>query len=160
MGFLANSGQICVGKEYPPFMVTSAKQLTSFPAASRVLVQDSIASSFCESLIKMFEEVGKGMGANTMSLETQHGPVVDQQQFQTVMKYIEEGKKSAQLLTGGVRIGEKGKFIAPTIFLEPSRDSRIWTEEIFGPVLTVKTFKTEEEAVEMANETEYGLACK
>ncbi len=95
-----------------------------------------------------------------MDPNTQHGPVVDQQQFERIMGYIEQGKKSATLLTGGGRIGTKGSFIQPTIFLEPSVDSPIWTEEIFGPVLTVKTFRTEEEAVELANETEYGLACE
>lgn len=93
-----------------------------------------------------------------MDPNTQHGPVIDQQQFQRVMGYIEQGKKSATLLTGGGRIGTKGTFIQPTIFLEPPVDSPIWTDEIFGPVLTVKTFRTEEEAIELANETEYGLA--
>lgn len=51
-------------------------------------------------------------------------------------------------------------FIQPTLFLQPTSDSPIWKEEIFGPVLTVRTFKTEEEAINLANETEYGLACK
>lgn len=95
-----------------------------------------------------------------MDPQTQHGPVVDQEQFQRIMNNIELGKKSAQLLTGGGRIGSKGSFIQPTLFLEPALDSPIWTEEIFGPVLTVKTFRTEEEAIELANETEYGLAGK
>jgi aldehyde dehydrogenase (NAD+) len=100
------------------------------------------------------------MGPDPLQPETQHGPIVDQQQFQRVMGYIEEGKKSARLLTGGSRIGGKGTFIQPTIFLNPSEGSRIWTEEIFGPVLAVKTFKTEEEAIELANDSEYGLACE
>ncbi|CZR68028.1 related to aldehyde dehydrogenase [Phialocephala subalpina] len=138
-GFLANSGQICV-------------------AASRVLVEEKIAKEFCASIVKVFEAASKGMGADIMDPNTQHGPVVDQEQFQRIMKYIELGKKSAQLLTGGERIGNKGAFIQPTLFFEPSLDSPIWIEEIFGPVLTVKTFRTEEEAIELANETEYGLA--
>ena len=100
------------------------------------------------------------MGADPSKTETQHGPVVDQQQFQRVMSYIKKGKASAELLTGGSRIGNQGTFIQPTIFLNPSKDSSIWTEEIFGPVLTVKTFRTEEEAIELANDTEYGLACR
>jgi len=95
---------------------------------------------------------------DTLDPTTMHGPVVDHAQFQTVMKYIDIGKKSAKLLTGGARIGSKGVFIAPTIFLHPARESAIWREEIFGPVLTIKTFRTEEEAIELANETEYGLA--
>ncbi|OBT75479.1 hypothetical protein VF21_04901 [Pseudogymnoascus sp. 05NY08] len=138
-GFLANSGQICV-------------------AASRVLVHASIADDFCASLVKVFEAASKSLGADTLNPETQHGPVVDHAQFKTIMKYIELGKKSAKLLTGGKRIGTKGAFIQPTIFLEPSTDAAIWREEIFGPVLTIKTFETEEEAIELANGTDYGLA--
>ncbi|KAL3418181.1 aldehyde dehydrogenase [Phlyctema vagabunda] len=138
-GFLANSGQICV-------------------AASRVLVEEKIAKSFCQSLVKVFEAASAGMGADPLKPETMHGPVVDQVQFQNILRYIEEGNNSAQLLTGGARIGKKGSFIQPTIFFEPTNGSSIWTEEIFGPVLTVKTFKTEEEAIELANDTKYGLA--
>ncbi|KAH7061957.1 aldehyde dehydrogenase [Paraphoma chrysanthemicola] len=138
-GFLANSGQICV-------------------AASRVLVEESISKEFCSSLVKLFESVSAEMGANPLDASTTHGPVVDQQQFQRVMGYIEQGRRSAELLTGGSRIGTKGQFIQPTIFLNPQKDSSIWKEEIFGPVLTVVTFKDEEEAIELANETDYGLA--
>ncbi|PVH76617.1 aldehyde dehydrogenase [Cadophora sp. DSE1049] len=138
-GFLANTGQICV-------------------AASRVLVEEKIAKDFCAAIVQIFEAASKGMGADTMDPNTQHGPVVDKEQFERIMSYIEQGKKSATLLTGGGRIGTKGSFIQPTLFLEPTSDSPIWTEEIFGPVLTVKTFRTEEEAIDLANETEYGLA--
>ena len=100
------------------------------------------------------------MGPDTTNLNTEHGPVIDQEQFQRIMKYIELGKKSARLLTGGGRIGNKGSFIQPTIFMDPALDSPIWTEEIFGPVLTVKTFQKEADAIRLANETEYGLAGK
>lgn len=128
-------------------------------AASRVLVEQSIAKSFCESLKTIFESARKGMvDADPLDPATQHGPVVDQHQFKRIMNYIEQGKKSAELVTGGGQIGSKGTFIEPTIFLEPPSESSIWQEEIFGPVLTVKTFNTEEEAIELANETDYGLA--
>lgn len=100
------------------------------------------------------------MGPSPLEMTTQHGPVVDKQQFDRIMSFIEAGKSSATLLHGGNRIGSKGCFIEPTLFLNPSSDSRIWKEEIFGPVLTVKTFKTEEEAIELANDTDYGLAGK
>jgi len=122
-------------------------------------VHHSITTEFCASLVKVFETASKGFGADVLNPETQHGPVVDHLQFKSIMKYIELGKQSAKLLTGGERIGDKGNFIQPTIFLDPTSDSPIWTEEIFGPVLTVKTFKTEQEAVALANGTEYGLAC-
>ncbi len=75
------------------------------------------------------------------------------------MSFLEAGKKSgAEVITGGVRKGEKGCFIEPTIYLNPDNKSSIYTDEIFGPVLSVKTFKTEEEAIELANDTTYGLA--
>ena len=76
------------------------------------------------------------------------------------MRYIEEGKKSAKLITGGNQKGDKGYFIEPTIFVDPSPDSKVLREEIFGPVLVIQTFKTEQEAIELANDTEYGLSCK
>lgn len=93
-----------------------------------------------------------------MELSTEHGPIVDQQQFDKIMGYIDSGKKSAQLVTGGSRKGDKGCFIEPTLFLNPPADSAILQEEIFGPVLCVKTFKSEDEVVALANDTIYGLA--
>ncbi|KAM0273140.1 hypothetical protein ACHAQH_008489 [Verticillium albo-atrum] len=140
-GFLANSGQICV-------------------AASRVLVQESIAPRFIEAIKAIFEQARDGMGGSPLEMSTQHGPVVDKSQFDRIMGYIEKGKQTAELLTGGKRKGTKGCFIEPTLFVNPTADSPIWKEEIFGPVLTIKTFKTEEEAIELANDTVYGLACR
>jgi aldehyde dehydrogenase (NAD+) len=61
------------------------------------------------------------------------------------------------LLTGGVRKGEKGCFVEPTIFLNPAKDNSCYKDEIFGPVLVVNTFKTEEEVIALANNTTYGL---
>jgi aldehyde dehydrogenase (NAD+) len=86
------------------------------------------------------------------------GPVVDKLQFNKIMSYIEIGKKTATLITGGGQKGEEGFFIKPTIFWNPDPDSPIVKEEIFGPVLAIQTFETEEEAISMANATEYGLA--
>jgi aldehyde dehydrogenase (NAD+) len=91
---------------------------------------------------------------------TMLGPLADRKQFDRVMEYLERGKQEAKLVIGGGRKGDKGNFIEPTIFLDPSTDSRIYKEEIFGPVLVIKTFKTEEEAIELANKTSYGLAGK
>lgn len=86
------------------------------------------------------------------------GPVVDQLQFDKIMSYIEIGKKTATLLTGGGQKGDKGLFTQPTIFVNPDPQSPIVQEEIFGPVMTIQTFETEEEAIQMANNTPYGLA--
>ncbi|KAH8688471.1 aldehyde dehydrogenase domain-containing protein [Ilyonectria robusta] len=138
-GFLANSGQICV-------------------AASRVLVEESIAEKFFAAIKSVFEAASAAMGGSPLEMTTNHGPVVDKLQFDRIMSYIEKGKASAQLLVGGKRKGTVGCFIEPTIFVNPEADSPVWCEEIFGPVLTVKTFKSEDEAVALANNTAYGLA--
>lgn len=74
------------------------------------------------------------------------------------MSFIETGKKEANLATGGVRVGDKGYYVAPTLFVDPGLDAKIYKEEIFGPVGTVRTFSTEEEVVELANDTLFGLS--
>jgi len=138
-GFLANSGQICA-------------------ACSRILVQEKIAPDFLKALKEKFEGMSNVMG-DTMDPKTSLGPLADKTQFDRVMEFLESGKASgAEVLTGGTRKGDKGCFIEPTIFLNPDMKAKIYTDEIFGPVTIVKTFKTEEEAIEIANDTNYGLA--
>ena len=73
---------------------------------------------------------------------------------------LKRANRLLNLVIGGARKGDKGCFIEPTIFLNPALDSPIYKVEIFGPVLVVKTFKTEEEVIEMANNTTYGLVCE
>lgn len=84
--------------------------------------------------------------------------MADVKHFNRVMNYINIGKKTGAPIIGGTRSGDKGYFINPTIFLNPDKDSPIYKEEIFGPVLNIVTFKTEEEAIEMANDTNTGLS--
>jgi acyl-CoA reductase-like NAD-dependent aldehyde dehydrogenase len=67
------------------------------------------------------------------------------------------GRQEAQLVVGGVRHGDTGCYMEPTVFLNPREDAEIYREEIFGPVAVIKTFRTEEEVVQLANNTEYGL---
>ena len=92
------------------------------------------------------------------------GPVVSKQQYDKVMGYIESAKADPDctLIAGGGRPKgleqAPGYFVQPTIFEVASNDAKIWKEEIFGPVLSVRTFQTEDEAVAMANDTTYGLA--
>lgn len=76
------------------------------------------------------------------------------------MSFIASGRQSAQLLCGGERVTLSGSdaYVQPTVFLGAARDARIVREEIFGPVLSIQTFATEDEAVAMANDTPYGLA--
>ena len=138
-GFLANTGQICA-------------------ACSRVFVQEKIAPEFLKGLKEKFVEMSEKMG-DSLDLNTALGPLADKAQYERVMSFLESGKSSgAEILTGGSRKGEKGCFIEPTIYLNPDSSAKIYTDEIFGPVLTIKTFKTEDEALEMANDTTYGLA--
>jgi aldehyde dehydrogenase (NAD+) len=66
------------------------------------------------------------------------------------MSYLDSGKKDTELITGGDREGQKGCFIQPTIFLNPSKEAKIYKEEVFGPVLTIVTFEMEDEVVTLA----------
>lgn len=72
--------------------------------------------------------------------------------------YIEAGKSTAELVVGGHKHDGEGNYINPTIFKNPAKDAAVWKEEIFGPVLCVQTFRDEAEAVERANDSEFGLA--
>ena len=126
-------------------------------AGSRTYVQEGIAPKFIEAMKASFEGLSGAMG-DPMSESTYLGPLADSAQLDRVLKFLEIGKKKAKVLTGGGRRGDKGNFIEPTIFMDVPSDSKIYTDEIFGPVLTLRTFKDEEEAIELANKTSYGLA--
>jgi len=91
------------------------------------------------------------------------GAIVSEAQMNSILGYIEKGKaEGATLKTGGYRVTEngldKGFFIAPTVFTDVTPDMTIVREEIFGPVVTIQKFSTEEEAVRLANDTDFGLA--
>lgn len=86
------------------------------------------------------------------------GPLVDKKQFDFVKNYLEIGKTEAELVTGGTTRPKDGFFVEPTIFLNPAEDAKIYREEIFGPVIAIKTFTDEDDVVRMANDTEYGLS--
>lgn len=128
------------------------------PATSRVLVQNTIAEKFLSGLKAAFSSAEATLGSNPLDPNTMYGPIVDKQQFDKIMAYIEIGKKTATLLTGGAQKGEQGYFIKPTIFVNPDPESPVVTEEIFGPVMVVQTFGSEEEALRLANGLVYGLA--
>lgn len=91
--------------------------------------------------------------------ETKVGPLVSADQRDTVMEYIEEGKaEGAEILVGGNKVDGLGYFVEPTVFVNATNDMKISQEEIFGPVLTVLTYDTVEEAVEIGNDIVYGLS--
>lgn len=124
-------------------------------AGSRILVQDSIYDEF----LKLFVEATKAFKVGDVKdPETFQGPQVSKVQFEKILGYIEQGKKEAKLITGGSRFGDKGYFITPTVFGDVDMSMKIGQEEIFGPVASIIRFKDQEEAIKLANDTEYGLA--
>ena len=140
LGIFLNQGQIC-------------------SAGSRILVEESFHDEFVKRLVERANNITIGNPLNNPDM----GPIVNEIQMNRVLDYIEIGKKEgAKCICGGYRYLEgeckNGYFIKPTIFDECSSDMRIVKEEIFGPVVTIQTFKTEKEAIEMANDSPYGLA--
>jgi aldehyde dehydrogenase (NAD+) len=124
---------------------------------SRVLVEDSIHDEVVERMKVHAATVVVGDPADTA---TDMGPLVNRAQWERVHGYVQSGvEQGATLLCGGGRPAglERGFFMEPTIFTEVTNDMRICQEEIFGPVVTVQRFSSEEEAVSIANDSVYGL---
>ncbi len=127
-------------------------------AGSRLLVHSSIKEQFIDLLMKNMDKWQPGDPLNDSS---RVGAIVDKAQFERVLDYIEVGKQEgATLRFGGQPVLEHtgGYFIQPAVFTDVTPDMRIFKEEIFGPVLCVTTFDTIDEAIELANDSEYGLA--
>lgn len=127
-------------------------------APSRLLVERSIKDEFVR---KVLAELKNYQPGNPLDADTTMGALVDCGQMENVLKYIASGKQQgAKMLAGGERVrGETGGFyISPTVFDEVTNDMTIAVEEIFGPVLSIITFDTQEEAIRIANDTHYGLA--
>lgn len=122
-------------------------------ANSRVYVQESAAEKFID-LFKAKFAAGH-VGGNPLEASTAHGPQVDEVQYNRVKNYLAIGEKEGTMTLGGD--AKNGLFVHPTIFENTSDDARIMQEEIFGPVVAINTFKTEAEAAERANRTEFGL---
>ncbi|KXS16051.1 aldehyde dehydrogenase [Gonapodya prolifera JEL478] len=125
-------------------------------ASSRIYVQEGIADAFTKKFAAAAQAIKVG---DPFTDGVNQGPLVDDIQFNNVLKYIDAGKEEgARLVTGGRRIGSQGYFLEPTIFSEVPEGAKIMREEIFGPVTCINTFKTEDEVLERANNTTYGLA--
>ncbi|MCD6249990.1 MAG: aldehyde dehydrogenase family protein [candidate division Zixibacteria bacterium] len=130
-------------------------------ATSRLICHKDVLDKVIK---KISDRAAKLKVGNGLDESVQMGPCVNQDQLDTVLSYIEIGKNEdgARLVTGGERLTggayNKGYFVQPTIFADVTQKMRIWKEEIFGPVLSIGTFSTFEEAIEMANDTPYGLS--
>jgi aldehyde dehydrogenase (NAD+) len=125
-------------------------------AGSRLFVQESVHKQFVKRLA---EKVKARKLGDPFDPATEQGPQVDKAQYDKIMSYIAKGREQgAHCVTGGERFGDKGFFISPTIFDNVKDDMAIARDEIFGPVLSVITFKDVEEVIERANSTDYGLA--
>jgi 1-pyrroline-5-carboxylate dehydrogenase len=123
-------------------------------ACSRAIVVEKVYDAFLEKLKQRVEHIKVGP---TVSNDVYMGPVVNARAKKSILEYIEHGKKEGRLVTGGDEISGDGYFIQPTVLADVPPTSRIAQEEIFGPVLAVIKAKNFEEALEIANNTEYGL---
>jgi len=140
MGFILNSGQICT-------------------SGTRILVQRTIFEKFSRMIAAAAEKIPLGRDRPFPTL----GPIANSTQFEKVLSFFESARlEGATCLTGGERATEdgleKGLYIKPTLFTNVTMDMRVVREEIFGPVGVLIPFDTEDEAIHIANDTEYGLA--
>lgn len=128
-------------------------------SGSRLLLQESIKDEFLDRLVAKFEQLKVG---DPREPSTDIGPLISQAQLERVTSLVDNGKQTARLVTGGDRVTaaplDKGYFFQPTIFDEVDQASAVAREEVFGPVLSIITFKDLDDALRIANDTIYGLA--
>jgi acyl-CoA reductase-like NAD-dependent aldehyde dehydrogenase len=140
LGYILNQGQECV-------------------QGTRLLVQDSVENEFIELLVERSKRIRLGM---PMDEKADMGPLIHQKHLESVLAHISRAEADgARLAVGGTQTKEapfeKGHFVVPTIFDHVTPDMALFREEVFGPVLAVTAFSTEEEAITLANDTGYGL---
>lgn len=136
MGILFNQGQVCC-------------------AGSRLFIQRGIYDEFLTRLKEKFESVRVG---DPLDPDTQMGAQINEKQLKQILSYVDIAKEEgATILTGGGRAYEQGAFLRPTAIVDVKPNMRIEKEEVFGPVVAIIAFDTEEEAIEWANDSEYGL---
>ena len=137
MGLFFNQGEVCA-------------------AGTRILVHDSLYERVVDSISAVAEQQVLG---DPFDPATTMGALISRRHMDRVLSYIERGKgEGARLVAGGRRVGDDGFFVEPTVFANVSSDARIAREEIFGPVGAVMVFGEVDEAIRIANETDYGLA--
>jgi len=127
-------------------------------SSSRLLIQNGIKTKFIEALKQRVEALRVG---HPLDPETEVGPLVHQSHYNKVLSYMTAAEEDgATIAVGGRKLPEKGagNYLTPTLFTEANNTMRIAREEIFGPVLTCIGFDSEEDALEIANDTDYGLS--
>jgi len=136
MGFL-NSGQFCA-------------------APTRLIVQEGVHDAFVAKMVQKAKALKPGYWKDA---DSTRGPIVSKKQMETILNYIDIGKKEgAEVAAGGTRLSRPGYFVEPTLFINANNNMRSVREEIFGPVLSVLKFKDIDEALEIANNSNYGLS--
>lgn len=140
LGILFNQGQVCC-------------------AGSRIFVQEKIYDEFVSKLVDKFDNIKIG---NPLDMETVMGAQIDQRQVDKILEYVTIAKEEGgKILTGGTQYKEngceKGCFVRPTLITNVANGCRISQEEVFGPVAVIIKFKTDDEVIAMANDSEYGL---
>jgi len=135
-GFTRNAGQICT-------------------CGTRLLIERSIAGDFVEALRSLADQMVIGPGG---SPESQMGPQISHQHRESIDGFVDRARRSGRrVATGGAAIDAPGFYYRPTVVLDVAPEDELFQEEVFGPVLAVTTFETEDEAVRLANGTAYGL---
>ncbi|MEP9392709.1 aldehyde dehydrogenase family protein [Gordonia sp. VNQ95] len=135
-GIFGNQGEVC-------------------SANSRLLVQREIADEFAATLVAKAAAYRPG---DPLDPSSTTGAMVSRKQLDLVLRYVERARSEGRIILGGNRIGDAGFFMEPTVATDLPADSTVITEEIFGPLLAIIPFDTEEQAIAMANDTDYGLA--
>lgn len=125
-------------------------------ALKRLIVQENVFDEVVERLRKKLDTLKVG---NPEDEETDIGPLVSKRQLETLEEQVQDAiDKGAKVITGGKRLKKlNGAFYEPTILIDVTKDMKVWQEEVFGPVLPVVSFSTDDEAVRMSNDTKYGL---
>ncbi|KAH8881344.1 aldehyde dehydrogenase [Thozetella sp. PMI_491] len=139
MGMLHNLGQVCV-------------------AGAKILVQRGIVDKFTAALAEAWTHAGNSLGGDPLDESTSVGTIIDKIQFDRVLGHIEMAKKDGTVVAGGDPFTGQGLFVKPTIVQGLSKDSSVYRDETFGPLVAIFPFDTEEEALDAANDTEFGLA--
>lgn len=125
-------------------------------AGSRLYVQKDIFEQVLEGVSDRAKKIKLGPGVDP---DTEMGPLVSQEQLERVTGYLESGaKEGAKAVAGGKRVGDRGYFVAPTVFTGANAEMKIVREEIFGPVVVAEPFDDIEKVVQQANDSTYGLA--